>query len=216
MLCLPGSSDMLWGSSGHSPLCLGLSLSLCTTCPSSYIKETRESKERKRSWKRLILYCSLLSPHHLWGRLWKKNRYSTDWSAILGQSSYPYSKTLMEENRPSCSCLPGQSALSVPWVLNTRFIKVMLLFRGAMEMSQSLFFLSEIWPTDLITGIFILEIYPGTIYPGNIYIIYPGNKEKAVHIRSYNQCCLEQVSLSFLYLFQKISALFTPVLCSEG
>lgn len=35
------------------------------------------------------------------------------------------------ENHPSCTCLQGQSAPFVPWMLNTRFIKVMFLLQGS-------------------------------------------------------------------------------------
>lgn len=161
MLCLPGSSDVLWGSSGQSPLCLGLSLSLCT-CPSSYIRGTGESKGRKRSWKGLILCCSLLfPPPHLQEAVVKRTTHRL--LSHSGVKQLPIFQNLHGENHPSCSCLQGQSAIFVPWMLNTRFIKVMLLLRRAMEMSQSLSdqHLSDIWPIDT----------------HNRYI-YPGNKKK--------------------------------------
>lgn len=156
---------------------------------SQQLHQRNKGQQGKENW--LEDASSLLffpfPPSPLWEAVGKKISY---WLLCHpGVKQVSIFQNTNGENHPSCSCLQGQSALFVPWMLNTRFIKVMLLLR--------------VYSSYL------------TNRPHNRFI-YPGNKEKTVHIRPYNQCCLEQVSLSFIYLFQEISALFTLLLCCEG
>lgn len=165
------------GADLGSPLCAWAFHCPCAQIPAATSKGQGRARKRKEAGRGLFSAVLSFSPTTSAGSCGKRDILLTD------QPSWGKQLSILQnangENHPSCTCLQGQSALFVPWMLSTRFIKVMLLLRGAMERSQSLFFLS-----DLITGIFILEIR---------------KKKNLVHIRSYNQCCLEQLLLSFIF-----------------
>lgn len=107
------------GAALGSPLCAWAFHCPCAHVLAATSKEQGRAKKGKEAGRGL--FSTVLSFSPPLREAVEKKRYPTDWLAILGQSSYPYSKTLMEENHPSWSCLPGQSALFVPWMLNTRF-----------------------------------------------------------------------------------------------
>lgn len=101
-----------------------------------------EQGEEKKLEEVYSLLFSPFPPPPLWVAVEEKISYRL--ISHPGVKQLSIFQSLNGENHPSCSCLQGQRALFVPWMLNIRFIKVMLFLRTAMEMSQSLFLLSDI------------------------------------------------------------------------
>lgn len=125
-----------------SPLCAWALHCPCAHAPAATSKEQGRARRGEEAGRGLFSTVLSFSSTPLWVAVEEKISYQL--ISHPGVKQLFIFQSLNGENHPSCSCLQGQSALFVPWMLNTRFIKVMLFLRTAMEMSQSLFLLSDI------------------------------------------------------------------------